>query len=129
MNSHTERGDYHMADGNQARTRPAGETTKTEERPHQHLIGSALTFDLDAGIAGLRWEEAWQRGDHNAKALVKDDEIRVILIAMKTGARLPEHHGPTRITIQTLTGRLRIVISERAIAWHGPEPHPLELGP
>lgn len=146
-----------MADRHQDRTRPAGETTGTEERPAQQLVGAVLTFGLDAEIAGLRREDAWKGGDHNAKTLVKDDDVRVILIAMKSGARLPEHHAPTRITIQTLVGRLRIVMSERSIdltagslvtlegglahdvealeesaflltvAWHGAEPHPLGL--
>lgn len=63
-----------------------GETTATEERLAQQLVGPALTFDLDAEITRLRWEEAWQRGNHNAKTLVKDDDVRIILIAMKSGA-------------------------------------------
>lgn len=145
-----------MANLHLDRTRPAGETTATEERPAQHLVGSILMFDFDVEIAGLRREGAWARDNHNAKTLVKDDDVRVILIAMKTGARLPEHHEPTRITIQTLTGRLGIVTSEGTIdlpagslvtlegglpheiealeesaflltiAWRTADPHPLE---
>ncbi len=142
----------------EGRTRSTGWTTGTEERPPQNLGGSVLTFDLDEEIAQLHREESWRRDDQNAKTLVKDGDVRIMLIALKAGARLPEHHLPARIAIQTLAGQLHVVMSDQTttlkagslvtlegglvhaveaieesaflltIAWRGVEPHPLERG-
>ena len=147
-----------MTEIHDQRTRPEGETTKTSERSPQHLSGSSLTFDLDQEIAALRQEDAWVRGDHNAKTLVKDVDLRIILIAMKAGAQLPEHHAPHRIAIQVLAGQVRVAVAGRftelkagslltlegglshaiealaesalllTVAWHGTEEHPLSSG-
>jgi quercetin dioxygenase-like cupin family protein len=140
------------------RSRPVGETTETNERPPQHLAGQLLSFELDQEIAALRQEDAWERGDQNAKTLVKDKDLRIILIAMKAGARLPEHHAPKRIAIQVLAGQVRVTVSGRSIelkagslltlegglshdvealeesailltvAWHGTQAHSLSSG-
>lgn len=104
-----------MAKADRHRTHPVGETTGTEERPAQHLVGTILNFDLDREIAQLHREQAWEQGDHNAITLVKDGELRVILVAMKRGALLPEHHAPARIAIQTLEGRLQMRTPEQTV--------------
>ncbi len=97
-----------MATQPHGRSRPQGETTGTAERPAQHLAGPALTFDLTAEARQLRAEEAWRRGEHNAKTLMKEPDFRVVLVAAKSGGRMHEHQAPGRLSIQTLSGRIRI---------------------
>lgn len=97
------------------RTHPVGETTGTPERPAQHLAGPALSFDLVAEIEQLRREEAWRRGDHNAITLAKEPDLRIVLVAMKDGARLPTHQTPARISVQTLVGGLRLHLPDRTL--------------
>ena len=89
-----------------------GETTGTPERPAQRLAAPVLTFDLPAELAHLRGEPAWARGDRNAKTLVKEPDFRLVLVALKAGARLEEHRAPGRISIQTLEGRLRLRVAD-----------------
>ena len=97
-----------MAEQQHGRSRPLGETTGTPERPAQHLAGPTLTFDLGAEARQLRAEEAWRRGEHNAKTLTKEADFRVVLVAAKSGGRMREHQAPGRLSIQTLSGRIRI---------------------
>jgi quercetin dioxygenase-like cupin family protein len=147
-----------MSELHDQRSRPEGETTRTDERPPQHLAEPLLTFGLDQEIAALRREDAWERGDHNAKTLVKDEELRIILVVLKAGARLPEHQALHRIAIQVLAGQVRVAVPGRSVelkagslltlegglahdvealaesaflltvAWHGAEAHPLSSG-
>lgn len=97
------------------RTRPAGQTSATGERSPQWLAGTMLKFDLDRELEALRGEEEWKQGGHNAKALVKETSLRVVLVAMKSGAKLPAHRAPAPITIQTLRGHLRVGLSDQAV--------------
>lgn len=85
-----------------------GETTGTSERLPQHLAGAVLAFDLAREAAQLRTERAWAQGDRNAKTLVKEASFRVVLIALRTGARLSDHAAAGRLSLQTLAGRLRV---------------------
>src|SRR5688500_3683084 len=87
-------GDAAAADSAPA-TRTPGETSASPQRAAQRMHGTALTFDLVAQADLLRQEASWQRGDRNAKTLVKEPGFRVVLVAMREGARLAEHaaHG------------------------------------
>ena len=85
------------------------------ERAAQHLADPALTLDLNAELAAIRAQESWQRSGRHAKTLVKDAELRVVLIALQPGARLEEHHAPGRITIHTLAGHLTVRVAGQTI--------------
>ena len=85
-----------------------GETTGTSERLAQHLAGAVLAFDLTREAAQLRTERAWAQGDRNAKTLVKESSLRIVLIALRAGGRMPDHAAAGRISLQTLAGRLRV---------------------
>ena len=97
-----------MATEEHGRARPLGETTGTAERPAQHLAGPTLTFDLAAEARQLRAEEAWRRGEHNAKTLMKEADFRIVLVAAKSGGRMRDHQAPGRLSIQILSGRVRV---------------------
>lgn len=87
---------------------PAGETTGTSERGSQQLAAPVLAFDLIHEVAQLHAEAAWQRGDRNAKTLVKEPDFRIVLIALRAGGRMEEHRAAGRLSIQTLSGHLRL---------------------
>ncbi|MGH2460755.1 MAG: cupin domain-containing protein [Chloroflexota bacterium] len=97
------------------RTHPVGETTGTPERPSQHLAGLVLSFDLNAEIAQLHREAAWLQGTHNAKTLIKEPDLRIVLIAMRDGARLPTHQASGNISIQALAGHLILQLPDRTV--------------
>jgi len=94
---------------------PSGETTGTAERLPQRLVGAMLAFDLDDELARLRGEQAWLAGDRIAKTLIKAADFTVVLIALRTGARLAEHRAAGRISLHCLGGRLCLQATGEAI--------------
>jgi quercetin dioxygenase-like cupin family protein len=89
-----------------------GETSPSPERAAQRLTGPALGFDLAAELEGLRGEPAWARFDRNAKTLVKDGGVRVVLTTLKRGANLDEHRVSAPVLVETVRGQLRLHLSE-----------------
>ena len=92
------------------RPRPPGQTTGGPQRPSQQASAPMLTFDLRAEQDQLKREDAWARGDHNAKTLVKESDFRIVLIALKKGGRIEQHHRAGRLSIQVVSGKLKIIL-------------------
>jgi quercetin dioxygenase-like cupin family protein len=78
------------------------------------LESPILSFDLNAEIARLRGENAWQ-GGRNSKTLVKHPDFRVVLTALKSNARLHEHKAAGRISVQAIAGHIRMHVQKKAI--------------
>jgi quercetin dioxygenase-like cupin family protein len=82
--------------------------------PGPRLAAPVSELDLTREIERLRSEPAWQQFDRNAKTLVKNPELRIVLMALKPGARLDQHQALGAISIQVLSGRVRLLLpSER----------------
>jgi quercetin dioxygenase-like cupin family protein len=95
--------------------RPFSETAGSSQRPVRHVAGSALGFDLGAELASLRDEASWQGGDRNARTLVEEPTLRVVLVALKRGARLREHDADGPVSVHTLAGLLRLRLPTRSV--------------
>jgi quercetin dioxygenase-like cupin family protein len=79
-----------------------------QRRPHaQPMAAAYLEFDLARELEQLHQEPEWRRGQ-NAKTLVKYDDFRVVLIALKPQARLSEHQTEGRLAIQTVAGHIQV---------------------
>lgn len=86
--------------------------TENEEplhrRPHSKPSAEPyLEVDLARELEELRREPEWATG-HNAKTLVKYDNLRVVLTALKAHSRIPPHQTAGRISIHTLRGRIQV---------------------
>jgi quercetin dioxygenase-like cupin family protein len=79
------------------------------------LSGSFLQFDLAAESEQLRQEAAWKSTSRNAKTLVKYPDLRVVLIVMRSGTHMEGHKTDESISIQSLTGRLRLHLPEQVV--------------
>ena len=97
-----------MTDTQINRTRLVGETSGSAQRPPQRLVLPALSFDLSGEQELLRREESYRGGDRNAKTLVKEHGLSVVLTVMRSGARLQEHKTAGPLSIQTLAGHIRL---------------------
>jgi quercetin dioxygenase-like cupin family protein len=71
------------------------------------MAAAYLEFDLAGELEQLHREPAWSSG-HNAKTLVKYDDFRVVLTALKAHAGLPGHRTEGRISIQTIAGHIQV---------------------
>jgi quercetin dioxygenase-like cupin family protein len=79
-----------------------------QRRPHAaHLAGPFREFDLTAEVHRLHAETTWQNGQ-NARTLLKYDDLRVVLTAIKANERIPEHKVEGRVSIHVLSGHVRV---------------------
>jgi len=92
-----------------------GPAAGPREWPGPRLAAQTAHLNLAEEIERLRSEPAWQEFDRNAKTLVKNPELRVVLLALKSGARLEQHWAAGPVTIQALAGRLRLHLPEHTV--------------
>jgi quercetin dioxygenase-like cupin family protein len=77
-------------------------------RPHTPPMAAPfLEFDLTRELEQLHGEPEWDSGQ-NAKTLVKYDDFRVVLTALKARSRLPLHQTKGRVSIQTVAGHILV---------------------
>lgn len=87
-------------------------------RPHSSPTSAPYReLDLPAEIDRLHAESSWANG-RNAKTLLKFDDLRVVLMAIKGGERIPEHKTEGRLTIQVLSGHLHVKADGRTFSLH-----------
>lgn len=71
-----------------------------------HADGIAR-FDLAKEIAGAEARKPWASGVFS-RTLVKEPDIRVVLLMMDAGARMDKHHADGSISIQVMRGAIRL---------------------
>lgn len=76
--------------------------------------GPWLTFDLNEEVRRLEAEQPWQ-AEHTANTIVKYPDLRIVLVALKTGGRLNEHRTTGRISIQTIHGKIRVHVEQQSV--------------
>jgi quercetin dioxygenase-like cupin family protein len=85
----------------------------THRRPDLPSMGAPhLEFNLASELQMLQQEPEWEKG-HNSKTLVKYDNLRIVLIALRQDARIPDHRTEGRISIQTIRGHILVRASGR----------------
>jgi len=68
-----------------------------------------ITVKFADEIARLKTSAEWKSGDRHAVSLVKDDALNVLLMVLKKGAHLHEHHTKGPITVQLVSGSIRFI--------------------
>ena len=95
---------------------------KKESQPVGHaMIGETLDTpilqcDLLEEIQSLHKEDAWLQGTGpSSKTLVKHSDLRIVLLAMRKDMSMHEHKTAARISVQTLTGHIRLRLPDRTV--------------
>lgn len=83
--------------------------------PVPGLSSSLLQFDLAMETDQLRREDPWKTTSRNAKTLAKYADLRIVLIALKSGIRMEGHKADGSISIQGLTGNLRLHLPDQTV--------------
>lgn len=86
--------------------RPAGERL---------LQAELLEMDLNKAIQQIKEEPAWKSSDRNAVTLFKSDKLRILVIALHSGAELKTHTAPGVITVQVLEGAMSFHANDRSV--------------
>lgn len=60
----------------------------------------------------LRELPAWSQRERVTKLLVKEPEMRVLLVGLPAGARWPQHRAAARVVVAVLEGRLDFRIGD-----------------
>lgn len=71
--------------------------------------------ELKDAEQALRMEEAFAREGHTARTLVREDDLRVVLIAMRAGGSMEEHHTDHTAVIHVLNGEVKVRFGGRAV--------------
>jgi quercetin dioxygenase-like cupin family protein len=84
------------------------DASNEHRRPHPHPMAAPyLEFDLTRELEQLQREPGWRSGQ-NAKTLVKYEDLRIVLTALKAESRIPGHQTEGRISIHTVAGHLKV---------------------
>ena len=70
------------------------------------MLKDFAQLDLAQEMLTSEQTKPWQTG-HTARTLFKKADLRVVLISMKKGSVLKEHHADGTISVQVLKGALR----------------------
>jgi quercetin dioxygenase-like cupin family protein len=88
----------------------------------QHVEGQSrrldalmLRLNLPQELEELRQGAPFRTNGHNGKTLVKHPDLRVVLMAFKSGANLRQHRTVGRLTLQMLEGRVRVTLESEQI--------------
>src|SRR5579864_2125633 len=77
----------------------------------------------------LREEDSRTRGSgRSSRTLAKYPDFRIALVLMEPGSEMKEHHADARISIQTIQGRVRLQLSDKAVELGSGELMCLESG-
>jgi len=81
----------------------------TPQRPDadRPLDAPMVCIDLPHYIQKIRQEPSWNDSDRNAITVFKTHDIRLVLVALHTGAALTTHKAEGVISLQVLEGRVR----------------------
>lgn len=82
--------------------------------PWEATAGPCLSFGLATQIEQLKREQPWQAG-RNAKTIVKFPDFRMVVTVMRAQTRMAQHHADGRISVQAITGHIRLHLAGQAV--------------
>lgn len=88
--------------------RPQGDTNRLREHPDERFAPPQHTFDLLGVARALAAEPATGGRGHRQKTLYRHGRLTVALFAFDPGAALPPHKAAGAVTINVLSGQLRV---------------------
>jgi quercetin dioxygenase-like cupin family protein len=88
--------------------KPLEDTTAGAQRAPEPTGSPLLPFDLTSELKRLRTEDhPWQSG-RNARTLVKYPNLRIVLIGLRPGANIAEHHAAGPVSIHVISGHVLV---------------------
>jgi len=116
----------HPATSDASRPADGGTAAEPGGRLARRLAEPALAFDFSELSRKLRLEHPWLQHGSNAMTLVKQPDFRIVFMLLKAGTFVQEHHARSTISVQTVSGRVRLHLKDRVVDL--PSRHLLALG-
>lgn len=70
-------------------------------------------FDIATIDAEMRREDAYRREGHTARTLVREPDLRIVLVVMRAGARIAEHQANGTTSVHTVGGHVRVRLPDK----------------
>ena len=70
-------------------------------------------FNLAAIDSELQTGDAYSREGHTARTLVREPDVRIVLVVMKAGARIAEHRADETAAVHALSGYVRLHLPDK----------------
>ena len=71
------------------------------------MPGRSAELNIDKEVEELRYSPEFESGIAR-KVLIRYPDFQITLRVMKANTRIPEHHNPGRICVQTIRGHMRM---------------------
>jgi quercetin dioxygenase-like cupin family protein len=78
---------------------------------HRVLNQSKMIFNVRDEFREMKAGDQWKSSRRGAKTLVKNDALRIVLVALSSGMRLDEHKAEGAITVSVAEGSVRFTAS------------------
>lgn len=105
----------------------------TPQRPEgdRPLDAAMVEMDLAAFRRQIKEEESWKTSDRNAITIFKTNGMRIVLVALHTGAEMKTHTTAGIISVQVLEGKITLTTEQQTavltegqmLALHAGIPH------
>ena len=82
-----------------------------------NILPGISSLDLAGELVDSKEHKPWKSGLYS-KLLLKADDMRLVFIAMETGAKLKEHHADGSVSIHALEGKLCVHVHAQAHDLH-----------
>jgi quercetin dioxygenase-like cupin family protein len=96
------------------RTSDSGES-HSPKHGGRAMAAPVLRFDLQRELGPLRQQPSYQKGNPSGRTLVKEPDLRIMLMAIRAGGRLQKHSASGPISIQAIEGPLRVLLPGESI--------------
>ena len=90
--------------------------SETPRARAHHVTDPLIEVDLATELEAVRASDSYHAADHAAKTIAKQPGVSVVLIALKPGGQMHEHHADGAITVQGIDGHVEFTVGERAVA-------------
>lgn len=95
---------------------PPHERQAEQEGAGPATSAPAVTFDLKAEAAQLQDSKVWSERGLASRTLLKHADLRLVLMALKSGEQIQPHKTERQVSIQAIDGHVRLEIGgERTV--------------
>ena len=91
---------------------PPRQETYSPKHGGRALAASVLQFDLPTEIEHLRQGRTYEHGGPNGRTLLKEPDLRIVLITLKAGGRMEEHSASGPSSIHVIEGSVRVRVAD-----------------
>jgi quercetin dioxygenase-like cupin family protein len=86
--------------------------TSTIDEAHQDTTKRFPIARLDLVEEFRRMRASPMPSGHLAKTVLHDERLRIVLMVLRQGSRIPQHHAKGSLAIQALDGRVIVTLLE-----------------